>query len=84
MNQLNNRSYEFPKNRHTGKMIALIALTSLASCKKDGTSTSSNESNAANLTDSSSGAENAYYDVLNNAFVGFSDNSTVWNVSTLT
>jgi len=65
-----------------GKIIALIALTSLASCKKDGTSSGSNESNAANLTDSSSGADLAYYDVLNNAFVGFSDNSTVWNAST--
>lgn len=66
---------------NTGKLVALIALTSLASCKKDGASSNSNQTNAANLTDSSSGAENAYYDVLNNAFVGFSDNSTVWNVS---
>ena len=66
----------------TGKLIALITLISLASCKKDGTSSSSNDTKAANLTDSSSGADNAYYDVLNNAFVGFSDNSTVWNAST--
>ncbi len=38
---------------NTGKLIALIALTSLASCKKDGASSNSNQTNAANLTDSS-------------------------------
>lgn len=66
----------------TAKLIAFIAVISLASCKKDSAS-NSNESNAANLSDSSSGADNAYYDVLNNAFVGFSDNSTVWSTSSL-
>jgi hypothetical protein len=65
----------------TGKLIAFIAVISLASCKKD-SATNNNNSNAANLMDSSSAAESAYYDVLNNAFVGFADNSTVWNVST--
>jgi hypothetical protein len=67
---------------NTGKLIAFLAVISLASCKKDGTSSNSNESNAANLTDSSTAADNMYYDVLNNAFVGFSDNSSVWNTST--
>lgn len=64
-----------------GKWMVFISVFSLASCKKDSV-TSSNNSNAVTLTDSSSAAESAYYDVLNNAFVGFADNSTVWNVST--
>jgi len=68
----------------TGKLIALAAVISLASCKKDvTTSTTSNESSAANLSDSSTAAENMYYDVLNNAFVGFSDNASVWNASNM-
>lgn len=68
--------------KNTTKLIALMAVICLASCKKDATSSNTNESKAANLTDSSTAAENAYYDVLNNAFVGFADNSTVWSVST--
>lgn len=67
---------------NTAKLIAFFAVICLASCKKDGASTNSPENNAANLSDSSTAADNAYYDVLNNAFVGFSDNSTVWNAST--
>jgi hypothetical protein len=65
----------------TAKLITVIAVISLVSCKKDGVSTNSNESNAANLSDSSAAAESTYYDVLNNAFVGFSDNSSVFNTS---
>jgi hypothetical protein len=65
----------------TGKMIAFIAVISLASCKKDVSTSSTDETNAVSLTDSSTAADNAYYDVLNNAFVGFSDNSAVWNTS---
>jgi hypothetical protein len=65
---------------NSGKLIALAAVISLASCKKDITSNSSNESNAASLSDSSTAADNMYNDVLNNAFVGFSDNASVWNV----
>lgn len=61
-----------------GKWIALAAVISLTSCKKDITSaTASNDSKAETLSDSSTVAENAYYDVLNNAFVGYSDNVTV-------
>ena len=56
-------------------------MISLASCKKD-SATNSNNTNAVNLSDSSSAAESAYYDVLNNAFVGFADNSSVWSAST--
>jgi hypothetical protein len=66
-----------------GKLIALITIISLASCKKDDSPISSKESNAANLSDSSTAADNAYYDVLNNAFVGFSDNSAVWSESSI-
>src|SRR5450755_308212 len=65
----------------TGKIITLLAVISLTSCKKDVTSTNSDQTNALNLTDSSTAADNAYYDVLNNAFVGFADNSQVWNIS---
>jgi len=67
----------------TGKLIALITIISLASCKKDASPITSKNSNAANLSDSSTAADNAYYDVLNNAFVGFSDNSTVWSESNI-
>ncbi len=67
----------------TGKLIALITIISLASCKKDASPISSKESNAASLSDSSTAADNVYYDVLNNAFVGFSDNSTVWSESSV-
>src|SRR5664279_4765876 len=67
---------------NTAKIIVFIAVICMASCKKDGASTNSAENNAANLSDSSTAADNAYYDVLNNAFVGFSDNSTVWNANT--
>jgi hypothetical protein len=66
---------------NTTKLITLIAVISLSSCKKDGVASNSNESNAANLSDSSTAADNVYYDVLNNAFVGFSDNSSVWSAS---
>jgi hypothetical protein len=66
----------------TGKLIALIAVISFASCKKDAAPViNSNQSNAASLSDSATAADYAYYDVLNNAFVGFADNATVWSVS---
>jgi hypothetical protein len=65
----------------TCKLIALIAVISLASCKKDATSANTEQTNAANLTDSSTTADNMYYDVLNTAMVSFADNSDVWNVS---
>jgi hypothetical protein len=68
-----------------GKMIALFAFISLVleSCKKSDVSnvTASNDSKAATLSDSSTVAENVYYDVLNNAFVGYSDNVSSMGVS---
>ena len=68
-----------------GKWCALTAIISLSlgSCKKSDVSsvTASNESKAATLSDSSTVAENAYYDVLNNAFVGYSDNVSNMGVS---
>jgi hypothetical protein len=68
-----------------GKMIALTAMISLVlgSCKKSDVSnvTASNDSKAATLSDSSTVAENVYYDVLNNAFVGYSDNVSSMGVS---
>ena len=64
-----------------GKIFVCIAILGLSACQKN-SATNSNQSNAANLTDSSTAAENAYYDVLNNAFVGYSDNSKVWTAST--
>ncbi len=67
---------------NTTKMVALLATLSLASCKKDVTS-NSGDTAASNLSDSSTSADNAYYDVLNNAFIGFADNSTIWNSNTL-
>ena len=67
--------------KNTAKLIAFITVVCLTSCKKDDVTPVSNENKAANLTDSSTAAENAYYDVLNNAFVGFADNSTVWSAS---
>jgi hypothetical protein len=66
----------------TVKMVAVLTVLSLTSCKKDVTSANSND-NVATLTDSSTTADNAYYDVLNNAFVSFADNSSVWNISSL-
>jgi hypothetical protein len=63
------------------KLIALVSLISLASCKKDVTSAGSNDSNAASLSDSSTAADNVYYDVLNTALVGTSDNISVWSSS---
>lgn len=66
-------------------MIALTAMMSLVlgSCKKSDVSnvTASNDSKAATLSDSSTVAENVYYDVLNNAFVGYSDNVSIMGVS---
>jgi hypothetical protein len=67
----------------TGKLIAIAAVISMASCKKDAVSSNSNQSSAATLSDSSTVADNSYYDVLNNAFVGFSDNSAVWSASNI-
>jgi hypothetical protein len=68
-----------------GKWIALTAVISLGlgSCKKSDVSNvvASNDSKAATLSDSSTIAENAYYDVLNNAFVGYSDNVGSMGVS---
>ncbi len=68
---------------NTCKLIALVAVISLSSCKKDSPLNSNSDSNAGSLSDSSTAADNMYYDVLNNAFVGFSDNSAVWNASSL-
>src|ERR1700730_3397480 len=65
------------------KLIAILALICLASCKKDVTALNSNDSNAATLSDSSTVAENTYYDALNNAFVGYSDNASVMGTSNL-
>jgi len=66
-------------------MIALTAIVSLVlgSCKKSDVSnvTASNDSKAATLSDSSTVAENVYYDVLNNAFIGYSDNVSSMGVS---
>ena len=66
-------------------MIALTAMMSLVlgSCKKSDVSnvTASSDSKAATLSDSSTVAENVYYDVLNNAFVGYSDNVSSMGVS---
>jgi len=67
----------------TGKLIALVTVISMSSCKKDVTSSNSTNTNAVTLSDSSTVADNSYYDVLNNAFVGFADNSTVWSTSSL-
>jgi hypothetical protein len=64
------------------KTVALLAIVSLASCKKDVTS-NSGDTAATNLSDSSTSADNAYYDVLNNAFVGFADNSSIWNSNSI-
>ncbi len=69
--------------KSAGKLIALIAVINLASCKKDSSSSNSTTTSAATLSDSSTVADNMYYDVLNNAFVGFADNSTVWSTSSL-
>jgi hypothetical protein len=66
-----------------GKIIAFIALASLVSCQKDGNSSSTANSDAVKMTDSSTAADNAYYDVLNTAFVGVADNPTVWNTHTM-
>jgi hypothetical protein len=66
----------------SGIWVAFMAIVALASCKKDASSNGSNESSAATFSDSSTAADNMYYDVLNNAFVGFSDNSSVWNSGT--
>jgi hypothetical protein len=73
----------FRSTKTAGKLIALVAVISMASCKKDSASSNTNNTNAVTLSDSSTVADNSYYDVLNNAFVGFADNSTVWNTSTL-
>jgi hypothetical protein len=65
------------------KVIALTSVIGMTSCKKDSTSSNSNQSSAVTLSDSSTVADNSYYDVLNNAFVSFEDNSTVWSSSTV-
>ena len=69
----------------TGICIVLAAVISinLESCKKSDVTnvTASNDSKAATLSDSSTIAENAYDDVLNNAFVGYSDNVSSMGVS---
>jgi hypothetical protein len=68
-----------------GKMIVPFAVICLffGSCKKSDVSslTASNDSKAATLSDSSTVAENVYYDALNNAFVGYSDNVSSMGVS---
>ena len=66
----------------TPQLIVLLTFICLVSCKKSIiSSTGSNESSAATLSDTSTSAENAYYDVLNTAFVGVSDNSSVWSTT---
>ena len=67
--------FQFLKN--TGKIIALAAVISLVSCKKDDipVTNTGGDSGAASLSDSSTAADNMYYDVLNNAFVSYSDNA---------
>jgi hypothetical protein len=67
--------------KNATKLIAFLAVICLVSCKKDGASSNTTANNAANLSDSSTAADNAYYDVLNNAFVGYSDNSSVWSAN---
>jgi hypothetical protein len=67
---------------NSGKMIALLAVISLASCKKDASSNSGN-ADAVKMTDSSTAADYAYSDVLNTAFVGVLDNPTVWSAHSL-
>lgn len=67
----------------TGKLIALITVVSMISCKKDSSTSNSANTNAVTLSDSSTVADNSYADVLNNAFYGFADNSTVWSTSNL-
>jgi hypothetical protein len=67
--------------KSAGKLMALVAVINLASCKKDSSSSNSSTNSAVTLSDSSTVADNSYYDVLNNAFVGFADNSTVWSTS---
>jgi hypothetical protein len=71
--------------KNAGKCLALTVFISLGlgSCKKSDVSnvTASKDSKAATLSDSSTVAENSYYDVLNNAFVGYSDNASVMGVS---
>jgi hypothetical protein len=65
-------------------LTAFIFVISLSSCKKDDSGlANSNATNAAAMTDSSTVADNAYYDVLNNAFVGVSDNSSVFSAAQL-
>jgi hypothetical protein len=75
----------FRPSKTTSKWVTLAAIISLSlgSCKKSDVSnvTASNDSKAATLSDSSTVAENAYYDVLNNAFVGYSDNVSSMGVS---
>jgi hypothetical protein len=65
----------------TCKLVAIVAAISLTSCKKDLATGETKESSAASLSDSSTAAENVYFDVLNNAFVGYSDNAAVWYAS---
>ncbi len=69
--------------KKAGYLTALLAVICMASCKKDSSSSNTANTNAVTLSDSSTVADNSYYDVLNNAFVGFADNSTVWSTSTL-
>ena len=73
MNQLNNRSMNHRTMKNSIKLIAFLAVISLASCKKDANSSNTTANNAANLSDSSTAADNAYYDVLNNAVSPISD-----------
>lgn len=71
---------KFRSTLNAANLTALMFVLTLASCKKDITTTN-NDSGAATLSDSSTSADNKYYDVLNNAFVASSDNESVWNVS---
>ncbi len=62
------------------KMLCLLTVIGLASCKKD-SSASTSDTKAATLSDSSTVADNMYNDVLNNAFYASVDNESVWNAA---
>ena len=64
-----------------GKILAIITVISLASCQKNNPVTTSADSNAATLSDSSTVADNSYTDVLNYAFVSTADNVNVWTAN---
>jgi hypothetical protein len=64
-------------------IMACLVIVSLVSCQKSATSSNSNTSAAVQMTDSSTAADAAYFDVLNTAFTGVADNASVWNAHSL-